>query len=261
MKLPWITKLEEDVRSFDEAINRGLKSKSASVKQHPQSAILKRAISHKKYDIYHSTTIEGYTITPEEVEAVILGTGPGGKETYEKLKNKMAIIGHSEAFEYVISKVKTDFGHPLISDDFISEIYFRLFKPSVDAKIVDKFDLIGFRNVKVFIRGSRYVPPSSEKVPDLMRAFVAFINDIKNSLVRAILAHYFFVTIHPYPDGNGRCARFLMNYLLASSGYHWITITVDKRAPYFQALQSGQLHDDILPFSKFILSLLVTIQG
>jgi Fic family protein len=36
--------------------------------------------------------------------------------------------------------------------------------------------------------------------------------------VRAVLGHWMFGYIHPYPDGNGRMARFLMNAMLASGG-------------------------------------------
>jgi len=255
MEPPWIIRFEEELKNFSETIDRKLKSDLRSINKYPPDVILKRAISRKKYDIYHSTTIEGYTITPEEVEAAILGAGAKEKESVEKLRNKMAIIGHSRAFEYVIGKIGEDFGKAKLSEDLISEIYFQLFKPSVDAGIIDRFDLLGFRKINVFIRGCRYVPPSSEKVPDLIKSFIARINEIKNAMVKAILTHYFFVTIHPYPDGNGRCGRLLMNYLLAASGYHWITITLDKRDLYFHALQKGQLDADILPFSKFILSL------
>ena len=168
----------------------------------------------------------------------------------------MAIIGHAHAFEYVIAKLKEDYNKPKISQDLVAEIYFRLFKPSVDAGIIDRFDLVGFRNTKVYIRNSRYVPPSFEKVPDLMESFLYGIDRIKNPIIKSILAHYFFVTIHPYPDGNGRCGRLLMNYLLGASGYNWCTITKDKRERYFQTLQEGQINSDIIPFVDFILSLL-----
>jgi hypothetical protein len=36
--------------------------------------------------------------------------------------------------------------------------------------------------------------------------------------VRAVLGDWLFGYIHPYPDGNGRMARFLMNVLMASGG-------------------------------------------
>ena len=256
MNEPWIIKLEEEVKAFREAIKKRLDPKLLAIKKQSLDVVLKRAIANKQYDIYHSTTIEGYRITPEEVEAALLGTGTSGKESLEKLRNKMAIIGHAQAFEHVIAKVKKDFSKAKLSEDLIAEIYFQLFKPSVDAKIIDRFDLLGYRKVKVYIRGSRYVPPSAEKVPDLIKSFVPLIAGIENNIIKAILAHYFFVTIHPYPDGNGRCGRLLMNYILVVSGYNWITITFDKRDRYFQTLQKGQLDSDILPFAKFILSFL-----
>jgi len=47
--------------------------------------------------------------------------------------------------------------------------------------------------------------------------------------VRAVLGHWLFGYIHPYPDGNGRMARFLMNVVLASGGYSW-TISASRTA-------------------------------
>ena len=256
MKSPWVIRLEQEIENSDSAISQHLTSMLSGIKKYSLENILKNAVSHKQYDIYHSTTIEGYTITPQEVEAVLLGAGPSGKLSSEKLRNKMAIIGHAQAFEYIIAKIKEDYDKPEISQDLIAEIYFRLFNPSVDAGIIDRFDLIGFRNVRVYIRNSRYVPPSFEKVVDLMKSFLCWINRIKNPIIKSVLAHYFFVTIHPYPDGNGRCGRLLMNYLLGASGYNWCTITKDERDRYFQILQEGQINSDIIPFANFILSLL-----
>lgn len=256
MLQPWISKLEEEMREYNEKIVHKEFSKLRLIKKFPKEQILKRAISHKKYDIYHSTTIEGYEITPEEVEAIIFGKKHKEKEPFNKLRNRMAVMGHAQAFEYVIKMIKKDFGRAKITEDLISEIYFKLFKPSVDAKIIDRFDLVGYRKIKVFIRGCRYVPPASEKVQDLMKAFISHVNEMQDSIIKAILAHYFFATIHPYPDGNGRCARLLMNYLLAASGYPWVTIPVAKRDAYFQSLQKGQLESEIIPFAKFILSFL-----
>ncbi|MCX5751257.1 MAG: Fic family protein [Candidatus Saganbacteria bacterium] len=254
-KNAWIIRQEEELMAFSEIIGGVLKEEINAIKKHPLEKILEMAVARKKYDVYHSTTIEGYSITPEEVEAVILGKSLKD-EGFEKLRNKMAILGHAQAFDYVLKCIKKDFKRPKITDEFIADIYFQLFKPSVDAKIIDRFDLLGYRRIKVYLRGSRYVPPSFEKVPDLMDNFILSLNKMGDSLVKAILSHYYFVTIHPYQDGNGRCGRLLMNYFLAASGYLWITITADEREAYFRALQAGQLDGNILPFAKLIISLL-----
>ncbi|SHM62742.1 Fic family protein [Flavobacterium xinjiangense] len=74
--------------------------------------------------------------------------------------------------------------------------------------------------------------------------------------VRAVLGHFTFVFIHPDMDGNGRMGRFLMNTILASGGYPWTVIPVEKRAEYMQALEQASSHQDISPFSKFIAYLI-----
>jgi hypothetical protein len=116
MESPWVIRLEEEVKSFVKTIEQKLKSNLLAIKKYPLEVILKRAISQKKYDIYHSTTIEGYIITPEEVEAVILGTKSKGRESFEQLRNKMAIIGYAHAFEYIIDKIRKNFRNATISD-------------------------------------------------------------------------------------------------------------------------------------------------
>ena len=48
--------------------------------------------------------------------------------------------------------------------------------------------------------------------------------------VRAVLGHWLCGYVRPYPDGNGRMARFVMNPMLASSGYPW-TVVLGRRNP------------------------------
>jgi hypothetical protein len=61
-----------------------------------------------------------------------------------------------------------------------------------------------------------------------------------------------FGYIHPYPDGNGRMARFLMNVMLASGGYPWTVIRVEGRNEYLHSLDSASIDGDIKPFARFI---------
>lgn len=57
-------------------------------------------------------------------------------------------------------------------------------------------------------------------------------------------------------DGNGRMCRFLMNVMLASGGYDWVVITTDKRTEYMAALESASVKGDILPFARFVISMI-----
>lgn len=68
-----------------------------------------------------------------------------------------------------------------------------------------------------------YMSPEAKDVPELMASLVAWVNHAAREKlpvpVIAGLAHYQFVTIHPYYDGNGRKARLLATFLLHRGGY------------------------------------------
>ena len=69
-----------------------------------------------------------------------------------------------------------------------------------------------FGNDKVY-----YQAPSPEDVPGQMAAFLGWLNKSKNEnpLLKAAIAHLWFVIIHPFDDGNGRLARTITEMLLA----------------------------------------------
>jgi hypothetical protein len=58
-------------------------------------------------------------------------------------------------------------------------------------------------------------------------------------VVLAAIFHYKFIRIHPFGDGNGRMARFLMNMILQSGGYSLAVVKSDdkNREKYLQSLQ------------------------
>ena len=70
--------------------------------------------------------------------------------------------------------------------------------------------------------------------------------------VRAVLGHWLFGYIHPFLDGNGRVARFLMNPMLASGGYPWTVIRTEERDEYMSALEAASVDQDIGPFAALI---------
>lgn len=256
---PWVIRQEEQIREFEAVLDKDLKAKISKIKKRPLKELLAQARDHKKYDTYHSTTLEGYQITPEQVDALLSGIVPEDENEagyFDKLRNQTAIIGYSQAFDFVLEKVESDFGKPKVTEQLVKQTYAKLFKPSLDAGIVDLISLTAYRNMAAFIRGTTYVPPSWEKLPDLMPSFEESMNAINNPVVKAILTHYYFVAIHPYIDGNGRTARLLMNYALLTSGYSWITVRADQRAEYFGALNQGTVNGDILPFGRFIVEML-----
>lgn len=67
--------------------------------------------------------------------------------------------------------------------------------------------------------------------------------------MKAAVAHLWFVTIHPFDDGNGRIARALTDMLLARSEenkqrfYSMSAAIFDQRRSYYDALENAQKGD------------------
>lgn len=250
---PWLARHEVVLRRFFEQMRQAVATDSAVLPGFDRSRLVRQAQAAKIHDAYHSTTIEGYRITPEEVSAVIGGREVAGHEP-EDVKARMAVKGYSVAFDRCLTTVNQSEGAVEITESLIQELYQDLFSPSVDAGILDADALRGWRSNPAYLRGARYVPPSPEKVPQLMQQHIELANEMREpSAVRASLVHLDFVTIHPFPDGNGRIARFLMNLCLVTAGLPWVTIRSDDRLEYFETLETATVGEDARPFARFVL--------
>ena len=62
-----------------------------------------------------------------------------------------------------------------------------------------------------------YIAPSPDRVEEEMQKFLNWFDGEEpvNSVIRSAVAHFWFVSIHPFEDGNGRLARILSDMLLA----------------------------------------------
>jgi Fic family protein len=107
--------------------------------------------------------------------------------------------------------------------------------------------------------------PAAEKLNDEMRAFLTWFNnpgDVEPVLAAAI-AHFWFVTIHPFDDGNGRIARAVADMALARSEQsprRFYSMSAQIRADrkgYYAILEGSQRGDlDITPWVEWFLSCL-----
>lgn len=72
--------------------------------------------------------------------------------------------------------------------------------------------------------GGLHVGAPPEKLPQLMDRYVSFINDASPrsfpAAIHALVAHFFFTTIHPFDDGNGRACRFISAAILFQRRYN-----------------------------------------
>jgi Fic family protein len=112
----------------------------------------------------------------------------------------------------------------------------------------------------------RFEAPAASLLDGEMSRFLGWANDQESStdpVLRAALAHFWFVTIHPFDDGNGRSARAVADWLLARSDnstqrfYSMSAQIRRERKSYYEILertQKGTL--DITPWMEWFLACL-----
>lgn len=125
-------------------------------------------------------------------------------------KNARLIVGNVRAMQAALALSESIDGHAIL------EMHRALLEQSNP-------DIMGqWRDQQVWIGGgslgphtAQFVPPHHERVTALMDDLVTFANRVDLPvLVQTAIAHAQFETIHPFPDGNGRVGRALIQAML-----------------------------------------------
>ena len=93
-----------------------------------------------------------------------------------------------------------------------------------------------------------YETPAADLLPDEMKKFLGWFNSITavDPVIKAAIAHLWFVTIHPFDDGNGRTARAIADMLLARADkttqrFYSMSAQIRKeRNAYYDILEKTQ---------------------
>lgn len=165
--------------------------------------------SAKLTTTHYSTQIEGNRLTQEQVIEVIKNK----KCIPKRKRDEDEIKGYYKAIQFVekLAMKKT-----LISEEDLNKIH-TLVENNKEIKYRDGQNVITDSSTGEIV----YMPPEAEDVPILMKDFINWLNLDKETpiLIKAAIAHYQYVTIHPYYDGNGRSARLLTTLIMHKNGY------------------------------------------
>ena len=158
-----------------------------------------------------SSEIEGTKVSLTDVFL----SEAGSKKPEILNPNVKEVVNFVKAVDYALKELKIG---KKISKEMINELHQILLEGTrgQDKKIGD------YRKQQNWIEGNdvldaRFVPPSEKDVEELMNYLFDYINkdDGYMRLIKAGLVHYYFETVHPYEDGNGRVGRTLiLLYLL-----------------------------------------------
>ncbi|UJR14518.1 hypothetical protein I4U23_001514 [Adineta vaga] len=193
--------------------------------------------------IYHSNAIEGNTLNLRETRYIVeTGMAVAGKSLIEQQE----VLGLDSALQYVNCTLVNRLGS-IVREDILG-IHRRVFG------FVDPIQAGQLRKHQVYV-GS-FVPPAAIEIPEYLNDFFKWLNSLEDTrdlhaIELAAIAHYKFVYIHPFIDGNGRTGRLLMNLILMRSGFPPVIIKKSERLTYYSHL--NQANDgDVRPLIRFL---------
>ncbi|MEK7127749.1 MAG: Fic family protein [Patescibacteria group bacterium] len=161
--------------------------------------------------IHYGTHVEGNELNLDEVKRVM-----EGKEVVARERDVKEVINYRKVIEN-LEKIK------IYSEDTLKNLH----KLTVDG-IVSDGEKGTYRKVSVVLRDVLtgdvvHKPPNSVEVPYLMEDFFTWLDSAEAAMTHPVLkagiAHYAIVRIHPFTEGNGRVSRAMATLILLNEGF------------------------------------------
>ncbi|QQG41758.1 MAG: Fic family protein [Candidatus Woesebacteria bacterium] len=166
--------------------------------------------------IHHGTHIEGNDLTLYQTKRIL-----EGEEVYARARDIQEVVNYRNVTQLLDELAVKRGGY---DPDMLKDIH----KSTVDRIIVP--DKIGvFRTTEVVIKEEGtgrviFSPPPANEVPYLVEDFFEWLNDDAGKeihpILRAGIAHYILVAIHPFVEGNGRTVRAFSTLILIRENYN-----------------------------------------
>ncbi len=118
-----------------------------------------------------------------------------------------------------------------------------------------------FRRGFVRIGTSTYVPPPAYEIKPLINEMIKYVNKNHDKLTPMEMAfklHLWFVSIHPFDDGNGRVSRLLAGLVLMKHKLPPPIIKKEHKSKYLRVLRQSQYEDALKPYYDFMAEEYVT---
>lgn len=188
--------------------------------------------------VHHGTHIEGNELNLSEAEKVLAGAKIVGRE-----RDIQEVLNYRNVLKLLEDHQAGDMTEDMLKHMHELTVY-RIMEPAVTGQ---------YRKTQVVVKNSQtgeitFRPPPAVEVPFLLQAFFQWLQDANvdeiHPTIKAGIAHYEIVRIHPFLDGNGRVARATALFTLLTEGYdvkRFFSLEEHyDREPlsYYEALQS-----------------------
>jgi Fic family protein len=238
-------------------------------------------VRHLKADDRNQLTVEAMSteaLTTSEIEGEILDRA----SVQSSIRRQLGLFTDKRRVgpaENGIAEVMVDL-YRRFADPLSDEILFAWHRMLVQGRR-DLRDIGRYRTDKQpmqIVSGAIHEPrvhfeaPPSSAVPHEMTGFIEWFNDTAPDgrtplpgVTRAGIAHLYFVSIHPFEDGNGRVARAIAEKALAQSLRQPTLIALAatilaRRKAYYEALEAANKNNEITPWLSWFAATTIEAQ-
>jgi len=196
-------------------------------------------IGKKKFDndfivrfTYNTNAIEGNRLSLRETSMIltenVIPAGATPNDYNEALNSKIC-------YDF-INEYPGEF-----NQKFLLQIH-KLLTQNTDCRIKG-----AYRDEKIIITGSEWIPPPPGKIRDFMeKTFQWYYTNRKkiHPIELGAILHNKLVRIHPFTDGNGRTARLIANWILLKNNFPMFIIDLRDKINYYKAIEKGDKGND-----------------
>lgn len=186
---------------------------------------------------YHTNTIEGSTMTLEDVRAALMDSEAVIRD--HSIREQMEARNHRAALVFLLREIqRPDFRW---SADLIRQIHLHLMNGIME-------NAGELRNYRVRILGSQVPLANYETLPEKLAEFAEELNTVDGTLSGDLVAelaraHAKFEKLHPFGDGNGRTGRLIMFAQALRVGVAPPLVIKERKTAYYKYLSEAQLYE------------------
>jgi len=206
-----------------------------------------------------TTGIEGAQLTEEEV-GQIMDAMPGKSVLpMSRRREEQEARNAKEVMTYVAGVLKND-PQTVLTEELVCKLH------EITTKDIDYEHCTPGKYRSHAVSAGDYIPPLDyNTIRELMTRFVFWLLQEKpanwDPIIKAIVAHFYIVSIHPFGDGNGRTSRAVESFMLYRAGinargfYSLANYYYKNRAEYVAHLNKVRFetNGDLTPFVLFAL--------
>ena len=202
------------------------------------------------YLTYHTNTIEGSTMTIDDVATVL--DNENAVIANKSYREQAEARNHRTAFLFLLDQLKIEGKDFRWTTGLILEIHKRLMNSLMD-------DAGYFRMYGVRVLGSSVARANYVSVPEKIDELVAYMNTPTDDIIeRLAKTHANFELIHPFGDGNGRTGRLIMFTQAMQYGIVPPLVLKERKRAYYKYLENADITGNYDLLSMFVAESVLT---